>query len=262
MEKPLAGRTALVTGAGVRLGRALALGLGRAGASVAIHYHRTEVGALEVKETLQAEGGVAEVFSADLRDLSAPAGLAAAVEARLGPISILVNSAARFDRAKFTETPSQVLEALWALNARAPFLLTQAVAGGMVARGAGDVLNVLDIGGAVVPWQQYSAYCMSKAALGMLTQCLALELAPAVRVNGIAPGTVLPPEGLPPGELEALRRRIPLQRFGSPEDVVQTALFLLTGPTFITGQIIAVDGGRGRGMSRQETLGPGQTAGR
>lgn len=131
----------------------------------------------------------------------------------------------------------------------------------MLARGTGDVVNVLDIGGTFVPWQGYAAYCMSKAALGMLTQVLALELAPTIRVNGVAPGTVLPPEGLSPEALDSLRRRIPLGRFGRPEDIAQTVLFLLTGPTFVTGQIIAVDGGRVRGMARLEPLGTGPSSG-
>ena len=117
----------------------------------------------------------------------------------------------------------------------------------MVERREGVVVNVLDIGGAFVPWRFYAAYCMSKAALHMLTQVLALELAPHVRVNGVAPGTVLPPESLGAEEREQLRTRIPLERFGRPEDVAETVRFLVTGPDFITGQVIAVDGGRLRG---------------
>jgi pteridine reductase len=108
------------------------------------------------------------------------------------------------------------------------------------------VVNVLDIGGAINAWRNYSAYCMTKAALASLTACLALELAPQIRVNGVAPGTVLPPTELSPEALEQLKTRVPQQRFGSPEDIVATVGFLLTGPGFITGQIIAVDGGRSR----------------
>jgi len=140
-----------------------------------------------------------------------------------------------------------MLDAEWRLNARAPFLLTRAVARGMLERREGVVVNVLDIGGALVPWRNYSAYCMTKAAMQMLTQVLALELAPHVRVNGVAPGTVLPPESLGAQEREQLRARIPLQRFGTAEDVAATVRFLITGPDFVTGQVIAVDGGRVRG---------------
>jgi pteridine reductase len=114
----------------------------------------------------------------------------------------------------------------------------------MRARGAGDVVNVLDVGGAIDAWKNYSAYCMTKAALAMLTRCLAKELAPQIRVNAVAPGTVLPPEELDAATLDALRQRIPQQRFGAPSDVAQAVLFFVLGPSFVTGQILAVDGGR------------------
>ena len=145
------------------------------------------------------------------------------------------------------DTPIETLDRLWAVNARGPFTVTQAAARRMIARGGGDVVNVLDIGGALVPWAHYSAYCMSKAALAMLTRCLALELAPAVRVNGVAPGTVLPPERMDEGTLASIRSKIPQGRFGRPQDVVEAVQFLLTGPRFITGQILAIDGGRSLG---------------
>ncbi len=144
----------------------------------------------------------------------------------------------------FFDTDEALLDLQWAVNARGPYLVTQAVARRMAARGGGDVVNVLDVGGALNAWRHYSAYCMTKAALASLTRCLGLELAPAIRVNGVAPGTVLPPEGLSPETMEGLRQRIPQQRFGSPEDIVEAVLFFLTGPKFITGQILAVDGGR------------------
>jgi len=169
------------------------------------------------------------------------------VERQLGEVSVLVNSAARFDQSPFLETTDELLDSIWRLNARAPFRLSRAVAKGMLTRGQGDILNVLDIGGAFVPWSGYAAYCLSKAALAMLTQVLAVELAPAVRVNGVAPGTVLPPETMGVAEREALRQRIPLLRFGRPEEVAETVRFLVTGPEFITGQLVAVDGGRLRG---------------
>jgi len=146
-----------------------------------------------------------------------------------------------------------VLERQWAINARGPYLLTQAVARRMLARGSGDVVNVLDIGGVLQPWRHYSAYCMTKAALAELTRCLALELAPAIRVNGVAPGAVLPPESMGADAREALRAHVPQQRFGGAEDLARTVLFLLTGPSFITGQIVAVDGGRSLGSARAPT---------
>lgn len=250
MELSLEGKIALVTGGGVRLGRAIVEGLAAAGARVAVHHNRSADGAKAAVEAIRARGGVAETFGADLTAPGACVELARAVASRLGPVDLLVNSAAIFERRPFLETSEAVLDAQWALNARAPYLLTQAVADGMVARGRGDVVNVLDVGGSFVPWRGYSAYCMSKAALGMLTQCLALELAPHVRVNGVAPGTIVPPEHVTADERERLLSKIPLGRFGTPEEISDTVLFLMAGPSFITGQVLAVDGGRMRGAAR------------
>lgn len=243
--RPLSGRVALVTGAGQRLGRAIAEGLGALGADVAVHFHASKDGAQAAAERIRVDGNRAQLFQADLSRADASEPLVAQVEAALGPVSVLVNSAALYERHDFADTPPAALDRQWALNARAPFLLTQAVARRLTARGAtGDVVNVLDIGGAFNVWRHYSAYTMTKAALTSLTKSLALELAPAIRVNGVAPGTVLPPEGLPEATREALRAKIPAGDFGAPADVVAAVQFLLAGPRFVTGQIVAVDGGR------------------
>lgn len=242
--RPLAGKVALVTGAGQRLGRALAEGLGQLGADVAVHYSASKGGADEAAARIRVDGNRAEVFQADLTRDDALEPLVSSVERTLGPIAILVNSAALYERADFLDTPAATLDRQWALNVRAPFLLTQLVARGMKARGAGDVVNVLDIGGTANVWRHYSAYTMTKAALASLTKSLALELAPAIRVNGVAPGTVLPPDALPAETRAMLEDKIPQKRFGSAQDVVEAVQFLLAGPRFVTGQIIAVDGGR------------------
>jgi pteridine reductase len=243
----LDGRVTLVTGGAIRVGRAIVQELAAEGATVAVHHHRSADEARALVTELRSRGRRAEEFRADLTDDAQLASLVTDVERTLGPIQVLVNSAARFTRAPFLHTDAATLDAEWRLNARAPYLLTRAVARGMVERREGVVVNVLDIGGALVPWRNYSAYCMTKAAMHMLTQVLALELAPHVRVNGVAPGTVLPPDSLGPDEREQLRSRIPLERFGTAEDVAATVRFLVTGPDFITGQVIAVDGGRVRG---------------
>jgi pteridine reductase len=247
VERPLESKVVLVTGAGVRLGRAIAEGLARTGASIAAHYHSSAGAADAALEAIRAQGVRAQKFQADLSQPREAEELVARVEAELGPIRALVNSAALFERADFLDTPIETLDRLWEVNARGPFAVTQAAARRMVARGEGDVVNILDIGGALVPWAHYSAYCMSKAALAILTRCLALELAPAIRVNGVAPGTVLPPEGMNEATLASIQSKIPQGRLGHPEEVVEAVCFLLTGPRFITGQILAVDGGRSLG---------------
>lgn len=243
----LDGRVALVTGGGIRVGRAIVQSLAEGGATVAVHHHRSGSAAAALVSELKAQGQRAQAFSADLTDDAQLERLAQEVEAALGPVSVLVNSAARFTRADLLDTTPAMLDAEWRLNARAPFLLTRALARGMVARREGVVVNVLDIGGAFVPTPHYAAYGMTKAAMRMLTELLSVELAPHVRVNGVAPGTILPPESMPQAVRERLRSRIPLERFGRPEEIAETVRFLITGPEFITGQIIAVDGGRLRG---------------
>lgn len=248
MNRPLEGRVALVTGAGVRLGKALAVGLARAGATVAIHYNASEEQAKQTLAEIETDGNRCALFRADLSQPASIEPLVEAVESQLGPISVLVNSAANFHRAPFVETTLEAFDSAWTVNARAPFLLSQAVAKRMLGREGGDILNMGDVGGSFAAWVNYSAHCMSKAAITMLTRVLAVELAPKIRVNAIAPGTVLPPEKMDDATLNLLRERIPQKRFGSPEDVVQTALFLLTGPRFVTGQVVAVDGGRSVGI--------------
>jgi pteridine reductase len=243
----LEGRVTLVTGGAIRVGRAIVQALAAEGATIAVHHHASMDEARALVTELRGRGRRVEAFRADLTDDAQLTALVADVERTLGPVEVLVNSAAGFTRAPFLETDGSMLDAEWRLNARAPFLLTRAVAQGMVERREGVVVNVLDIGGALVPWRNYSAYCMTKAAMYMLTQVLALELAPHVRVNGVAPGTVLPSDSIGAEERAQLRSRIPLQRFGTAEDVAATVRFLITGSDFITGEVIVVDGGRVRG---------------
>jgi pteridine reductase len=243
-DRPLQGRIALVTGGGTRLGRAIAEGLARAGADIAVHFHRSAEGADSTLELIWSLGKQGHKFAADLTRAQDIESLVERVEDEMGPIGALVNNSAVFERASFFATTPEQLQAHWELNARAPFLLSQQVGRRMMKRGKGDIVNVLDIGGVFIPWKNYSAYCMSKGALATLTRCLALELAPQIRVNGVAPGTILPPEGTPKETLDQLRARIPQHQFGSLEDIVESVAFLLAGPSYITGQILAVDGGR------------------
>src|SRR5260370_31836468 len=244
MEPRLGGARVSAAGGGTRLGRAIGQGVGQAGAEVAVHFFHSEAGAESVVTELTESGGRAAKFKADLMQPIQVADLVEQVETQFGPLTGLVNSAAIFERSPFLETSVASLRRQWELNAQSPFLFPQPPAARMPGRTGGDVVNVLDIGGALVPWRNYSAVCLSKAAMAMLTPCLGIELAPKIQVNSVAPGTVLPPESSSSGELDQLRRHIPHQRFATPQEVVDAVLFLLGGPRFITGQILAVDGGR------------------
>src|SRR6266508_4256491 len=210
-------RVALVTGAGVRVGNAIARDLARHGWTVAAHYrtHRPR--------------GFDAALEANLALADGPAMLATAFRARYARLDLLVNGAAAFD-------------AQMDLNARAPLLLVKALLP-LLRRARGSVVNVADIGGGLVPWRGYAAYAASKAALIRLTECLALDLAPEVRVNAIAPGTVLWPESYSASLRSRLMKRIPLGRTGEPSDVAAAVRYLADAP-FVTGAVLPVDGGR------------------
>jgi pteridine reductase len=227
-------RIALVTGAGTRVGRAIALDLARHGWQVVAHFHvhRPPRTLLGLRGDLSEPGGAAS--------------LARAFRKRFDRLDLLVNSAALFERRAVEDTDAALFDAQMALNARAPLLLTRSMLP-LLRRARGSVVNVLDVGGALVPWAAYSAYGASKAALRAVTESLALELAPAVRVNGVAPGTVLWPESYAAGARRRLARRIPLRRVGEPGDVARAVRFLADSP-FVTGAIVPVDGGRHLGI--------------
>jgi pteridine reductase len=221
---------ALVTGAGVRLGQAIARHLTRHGYTVAAHYHA------------HRPQGFAAALQADLADADGPAALAAAFRARFPRLDLLVNSAARFEAGSIQATDAAAFDAQLDLNARAPLLLTRALLP-LLRRAGGAVVNVADVGGGLVAWKGYAAYCASKAALVRLTECLALELAPRVRVNAVAPGTVLWPRAYGAARRRQLAARIPLGRAGTPLDVAEAVRYLAEAP-FVTGAVLPVDGGR------------------
>lgn len=229
-------KVALVTGAGVRVGAAIARHLAAGGYTVAAHYHS------------HRPRGFAAALRADLAAPDGPDALARAFRARFDRLDLLVNGAAGFDERRLEATDAAAWDAQLDLNARAPLLLTRALLP-LLRRARGSVVNVVDVGGGLVPWRGFAAYCASKAALARLTECLALELAPAVRVNAVAPGTVLWPERYPAARRRELASRIPLGRAGTPGDVAEAVRFLAEAP-YVTGAIVPVDGGRhlsGRG---------------
>ena len=238
----LSGKVALVTGAGRRLGRAMAQALATRGMSVAIHHHASAEGAEELRQEIAGTGGRAACFRADLADAAAARALPERVVAEWGRLDVLVNSAAIMRRLRLEETTPEDWDAIHHLNLRAVFFCTQGAAPALRAA-RGKVVNLADLAG-LEPWPGFAAHSVSKAGVIMLTKVLALSLAPEVTVNAIAPGAVLVPEDYPPEELDRLARSTPLRRLGAPTDAVNALLYLLEGGDFVTGETLVVDGGR------------------
>jgi pteridine reductase len=236
----LRGRVALVTGAGRRLGRAIAVALGRAGARVAVHYHASEAGARETVRLVEAAGGEARSFRADLREAEAPARVVDEVAREMGGLHALVNSAAVMERTPLGSVTAEQWDAMMALNLRAPFLAAQAAAAHM--RDGGVIVNVADLA-AFETWPGYVPHGVSKAGVVQLTRALARALAPAVRVVAVAPGAVLLPDDWDEATAARLAASTPLARLGAPDDVVGAVLYLI-GADFVTGETLVVDGGR------------------
>lgn len=224
---------ALVTGAAKRLGRTIALTLHGAGYRVAVHYRTSRA---EAEETSALLGGAPLIQGDQAKD---PERIVAEAARALGGLDLLVCSAARFERAAADEVPREQFEAMLASNLIGPFYLMQAALPHLRAR-RGSIVTLLDVCGTAQVWKGYAHYAASKAGLAALTRQLALEWAPEVRVNGVAPGAVLLPDGT---DAASLARRIPLGRIGTPEDAARAVLFLAREP-FITGEILTVDGGR------------------
>jgi pteridine reductase len=238
----LAGRVALVTGAGRRLGRSIAAALARQGMRLALHHHASAGGAAGLRDEIRAAGGDAECLAADLRDAEAARALPGRVLERFGRLDVLVNSAAVMHRLRLEETSPQQWDDILNLNLRAVFFCTQGAAPAL--RDAhGSVINLGDVGG-LEPWPGFAAHSVSKAGVVMLTRVLALSLAPEVRVNAIAPGAVLVPETYDQAARDALVQSTPLRRLGSPGDVTAAVLYLLERGDYITGTVLTVDGGR------------------
>jgi pteridine reductase len=237
----LAGRVALVTGAGRRVGRALAEALGRERMRVGVHFHASAGGAREAVAAIRESGGEGKTWQADLREALQCARLVDEVAGHFGGIDVLVNSAAIMVRTPLSEVTPATWDAIMAVNLRAPFFCAQAAAHHMKQAG-GAIVNIADLAGLEV-WPAYVPHGVSKAGVIHLTRSLARALAPGIRVNAIAPGTVLLPDDWTDADGERLRRTTPLQRHGTPDDVVAAMLYLLTAD-YVTGETLVVDGGR------------------
>jgi pteridine reductase len=237
----LRGKVALVTGGGIRVGRALVEALAEKGAVVAVHYNSSRSGADEVVAAIRSRGGKASAFAADLTRSEAPTALVDAVVSQLGRLDILINSAAVMVKTPFGTVDPDAWDSMFALNLRAPFFLAQAAAQHL-RRARGAIINIADHM-ALESWPTYIPHSLTKGGVIHMTRALARELAPEVRVNAIAPGVVLMPESSDTRETERLVASTPLKRIGSPQDVAQAMLYLLEAE-YVTGEMIIVDGGR------------------
>jgi pteridine reductase len=238
-------RVALVTGAGRRIGRAIAERLAATGHAVAVH-HRAADGGDETVAACARLGVPARAFRADLENAAAAIELAAQVERWLGRVDVLVHNASSFRRTPILEFDAEALaretQRCLALHVVAPLVLTRALAPGMVARGRGAVVALGDVA-LRAPRARFAPYLASKAALVTAMLSLSRELAPQVRVNVVSPGVILPPEGALADTTDALLARVPAGRFGRPDEVAEAVSFFVDGPEFITGQVLAVTGG-------------------
>lgn len=244
MEQVLKDKVVLITGAARRVGAAIARHLHAAGATVAIHYHRSAGAAQALAAELNAQRPTsATALGADLLDTRALPALVDATMGRFERLDVLINNASTFYPTRVGEiTPAQ-WEDLMGTNLRAPLFLSQAAAPHLAAQ-EGLILNIADIHG-LRPLRYHTVYSPAKAGLIMLTQSLARELAPRVRVNAIAPGPVeFPEHGLDEAMKQAIIERTLLKRRGSALDIARTALFFAASAPYVTGQVLAVDGGR------------------
>jgi 3-oxoacyl-[acyl-carrier protein] reductase/pteridine reductase len=239
--KPLEGKSALVTGAARRIGRSLALALAAAGANVAITWRESEQDAGKTVEELRALGVDAVAIQTDVRsELSVNSAVAAAV-ARLGKLDLLINNAGRFETADHSQITLEQWDAMFETNTRGPFLVAKAAYPHLKAT-CGRIINIGSLGG-LHPWSTHAHYCTSKAALHMLTQTMAKAFAPEISVNCVAPGMIV--NGEVSDGYEHFREKTPMKRNGTSQDVAAAVMFFATGPHFITGQILSVDGGLG-----------------
>ncbi len=240
----LAGRIALITGGAVRVGRALTLSLAEAGCHVFIHYGRSAAPARQTQADAREFNVEAHIYSADLADAAGTQSIIPAAIERCGHVDILVNSAAIFlDDDTFGGADEVLWDRLFAVNLRAPFLLSQAFAAQVPADGHGKIINILDAR-LRRPAPDHFVYRLGKGGLWTLTEMLALELAPRIAVNAVALGAILPPPGASQSYLDSLANtQVPLRRAGSPELVAQNVLHLLR-QDFLTGVVIPIDGGQ------------------
>ena len=241
-------RVALVTGGAVRVGAAIVRRLASAGHDVAVHHMTSGEQARLLCAELGRSGVRARPFEADLSDPSQVDAMVSGIEETFGRLDHLVASASIFEKVAFRDLTREKWRRMQEVNCEAQAFLVQRCLPLLDRSDDASVVLMVDIGGRI-PWKGFLHYNVSKAGVDMLVRGLALELAPLIRVNGIAPGAVLYPDWYPEKKRQAHTARIPLERAGTAEDVAETVHFLLAGPDFITGHIVNVDGGRSVGSA-------------
>ncbi len=242
-EGELRGKTALVTGGGRRIGRQIALALAAAGADVAITYRQSRREARQTAEDIRRSRVRSLALACDVRQEKSVRNAVQEVQKRFGGLDLLVNNAAIYQTAEFEKITARQWDEMFATNVRGPFLMSQAVLKLLRLR-RGRIVHMGSLGG-LRPWATHAHYCASKAALTMLTQVMAKALAPEIAVNCVAPGMIDLGDGRDAGLLRRLAAKTPMQRNGNAGEVVRAVMFFATAPQFITGQVLAVDGGLG-----------------
>jgi NAD(P)-dependent dehydrogenase (short-subunit alcohol dehydrogenase family) len=241
--KPLHDKVALVTGAGRRIGRVIALTLARGGAHVVVNYNRSRAQAQALAREIAALGVQAAALRADVSRPQQVEAMFHKLEKRFGRLDILVNNAAVFFPRAWNELTEKDWDQILGTNLKGAFFCAQAAARLMMRQKSGAIINISSLGG-LQAWPGYMHYCSSKAAVIMLTRCMAKALAPHVRVNSVAPGAILFPGEAPSAMIENVIRSTPLEKAGRAQDIADIVLFLATRAEFITGQVFAVDGGK------------------
>src|SRR5271156_7078678 len=239
----LSGRTTLVAAAATRLGRAIALAAAENGADVAITYRESAREARTLMEELAVHGVDALAVRCDVTDERSVREMVKEVAAELGGIDVLVNNAANYETVEFEKITVAQWDAMFASNTRGPFLVSREALPHLRKR-RGRIINMGSLGG-LRPWATHAHYCSSKAALHMLTKVMAKALAPEISVNAVAPGMIDLGEKAAAAFMKKMAKQTPMQRDGTAADIAAAVMFFATAPQFITGQVLAVDGGLG-----------------
>jgi 3-oxoacyl-[acyl-carrier protein] reductase/pteridine reductase len=241
--RPLSGKVALVTGGAIRLGRAAALALAEAGADLAVTYLHSEAEVRRTSKELEKAGARVLAISCDVSDPKSVTAAVKQVIAKWGGLDILINNAGAYETVSFEDLTLQQWDSIFGVNVRGPFLVSQ-TAQPYLRRRKGRIINLGSLGG-LRAWSSHAHYCSSKAALHMLTKVMAKALAPKIAVNCVAPGMIDLGEKAAVPFMNRMAKQTPMQRNGTGEDVAAAILFFATAPSFITGQVLYVDGGLG-----------------